>query len=172
MSLVRDCFMKFFSVLLASLLVFSPLCSAQTQYIRSLQCKLMASPNFKAEVLTTLSQGVEVNVLERQGVWVKIETPEKLSGWVSKFLLSQVKPDENASGVLEFKEEDLKNVRQRASVITTAAAARGLTAKDIEAGVNTPVVGGQNFEALKLMESYRPSDAEIEAFIRSIPVSR
>ena len=164
--------MKYFSVLFTFLMMISPLTFADTQYIRSLQCKLMESPNFKAEVVTTLSQGLEVSVLEKKGVWVKIETPEKVSGWVSKFLLSPVKPEENAVNVLDFKDEDLQNVRQRASVITTAAAARGLTAKEVNEGVNTPVVGGQNFEALKLMESYRPSDAEIEAFIRSIPVSQ
>ena len=164
--------MKYFFLLFTVLLMLSPPTFAETQYIRSLQCKLMESPNFKAEVVATLSQGLEVSVLEKQGVWVKIETPEKISGWVSKFLLSPVKPDENASNLLDFKEEDLNNVRQRASVITTAAAARGLTAKEVNDGVNTPVVGGQNFDALKLMESYRPTDAEIEAFIRSIPMSQ
>jgi hypothetical protein len=164
--------MKLFSVALVSLMLFSTLSSAETQFIRSIQCKLMESPNFKAEVVTTLSQGTEVRILKNQGVWVEVETPEKLNGWVSKFLLSPVKPDENASRALEFQAEDLKNVRQRASVITSAAAARGLTAREVEGSVNTPIVAGQNFEALKLMESYRPTDAEIEAFIRSIPQSQ
>jgi len=145
--------------------------SAETMYVRALKCKMMTSPNFKAEMITVLKKGDQVTVEERKASWVKVKTEQYGSGWVSKFLLTANEATVNRKSILKFSEEEDSKVRKRASVITTAAAARGLSAREEET-LNLATLPGQDFEALKLMESFRPSQAEIDAYIESMASPR
>lgn len=157
---------SFFLILFTSQAV-----AGETYFIRSLQGKLLSAPNFKSESVAVLKQGEAVELLTTKGSWVKVKSQSDKEGWLSKFLLSKTKPKQKRPQVLEFDEEQTSNVRKRVSVITTAAAARGLTTKEAEENLNKPVLQGQNFDALKLMESYRPTAEEVDAFIRSIPLA-
>lgn len=148
------------------LLIFTLPVLADKMYVRSMKCKVMAAPNFKAEVIDNLAKGTEVEVVEKKGGWFKV-SHDSGSGWVSKFLLTKNAAVLKRNTILKFDEEQTGNVRKRASVITTAAAARGLTARENES-LNQPAIPGQDFDALKLMESFKPSAEEVDAFIQSM----
>lgn len=148
------------------LLFFTSSAIAETMYVRSLKCKVMASPSFKSEHIENLEKGTQVEVIEKKSGWLKV-TYKNGEGWVSKFLLTKNSASLERKSILKFDEKETENIRKRASVITTAAAARGLTARENES-LNQATIPGQNFEALKLMESFKPSPEEVDEFIRTM----
>lgn len=154
-----------FILILTTLLSVSSLCIAGEQrlFVQSLKAKIMAKPSFGANVVGVLNKGTEVKLLENNKRWLKIETGTQ-SGWVSSFLISNHPPINKISvlGNSETKELE-QGARRRASAVTTAGAARGLSADDRK---RTNSGDKSDYYALEQMEDFRLSDHDVSKFIR------
>lgn len=144
---------------------------AETEYVRSVKCQLFSEPDYKSAVIQVLSSGTRVNVLKSKGVWLQVSVenagqPES-EGWVSKFLLTKKKMLTEREDLTDLDGINYSAVRRRASAVTTAAGSRGLTTKGKEQ-VSKVILPGHNFEALKLMESFKPTEEEVEQFIQAL----
>ena len=143
-----------------AVLFFASPAFGDTMYVQSAKAKLMESPSFKAGVVAELTKGTEVSVLETQKRWQKISAGSR-SGWVSKMLLAKQPPLGKVS-VFKVGSESLEGkARRRASSVTTAGAARGLSADDRRRAAS----GGYDYFSLKRVEANNVTDAEIAAFI-------
>ena len=77
-------------------------------------------------LVTVLSQGCHVKIIERNKGWIRIETTENSSGWISETVLTDSKqPGHNTRSMLK---EDNKPVRQVQATSLTAMI-KGLSAK-------------------------------------------
>lgn len=147
---------KLCTFFIAFFVLTSPLI-AEKMYILSNQANIKTSPTIDGETVIVLKHGEEVKVLETQSIWVKIQQNDK-TGWVSKFSLSEENPL-NQSVIDQLDTVNLKkNARRRASSYATAATTRGLNSKD------GTTVTKSDYEALKVMELYKPSIDEVNEF--------
>lgn len=149
--------------LLSGLLFLLPLAANAEGilYVQSAKAKILASPRFDAAVVTEASRGDELALVESQARWNKVTVAGK-TGWVSKFLVSDRAPL-NRVTVLGGDEEAIDaNARRRASVVTTAGAARGLSGDERMRANNASVA---NYRAVEVMEKIRVSDEEASSFL-------
>ena len=155
--------MKLF-LLLTTLLTASSLCIADENrlYVQSLKAKLMAEPSFGAEVVSQLDKGTEVSLLESNKRWLKVGAGTQ-RGWVSSFLLSKQPPIKKVSVLGNRGAQDLEQgARRRASAVTTAGAARGLSADDRK---RTNSGDKSDYFALEQIENYSVSSRAVSQFI-------
>ncbi|NCO12961.1 MAG: SH3 domain-containing protein [Thiomicrospira sp.] len=152
--------LKYFFSLLPSLMLVSLTVQAAPQYISSNKAKVLKEPNFQADLVAELVKGDQVNVLDQQGVWLNVSV-EKKTGWVSKFLVRETPTNDRVTVLPGDDQTELKDVRRRASAITTAAAARGLAAT-ARAEASGDIVA--NLEGVRYMESFSVSSQELEQF--------
>lgn len=144
-----------------SLLVFLPLSAgAETVYVQSAKAKLLSKPHFNAEVVAEVVKGKPLDLIESQDRWLHVKTGTH-TGWVSKFLVSDHMPV-NKITILEGDETIDTNVRRRASVVTTAGAARGLAGEDRQ---RASQAGLTNYVALRRMEALKIGEQEAMAFL-------
>ena len=149
-------------LLLVPLLIFSliPPLAAESGYVQSAKGKVMAEPSFRAKVLTTLTKGTEVNIIETRKRWVKIEQGNT-TGWLSSFLVNKQPPIEKVT-VLTGEESEMKGqVRRRASAAQAAGATRGLTADDRR---RTEAQSRVNYQSLRKIEQIEIPQEEIDRF--------
>lgn len=137
----------------------------EIRYVSSLKAKLLEAPQFKAPLVAQLNKGDQVFVKKQQGVWLQVSTTSGASGWVSKFLTKTTPPTDRVTVLPGTDENQLKDVRRRTSALTTAAAARGLAAKSAR---DTSSKYKDNKEAVKYMESFKISEADLNAFAEAI----
>jgi uncharacterized protein YgiM (DUF1202 family) len=99
-----------------------------TMYVQSKKAKLHEAPSFKATIVTTLPQGTEVKVLQKDKRWYRV-TGQNKSGWVSSLVLANHPPGKKIT-VLDSQDantdEQQQKARRRASSNNSAAATRGL----------------------------------------------
>jgi hypothetical protein len=143
-----------------ALLAMSTLCSAETAYIQSSQAKVYAEPRFDAAIIATLTKGAQVDTLQNRSRWQRISTGS-VQGWVSTFLLAATPPLDKVSVLGDDNPQLANNARRRASAVTTAGAARGLTETDRRRISDS----GMNYVALDRLEKTTPSDSEVSHFI-------
>ena len=149
-------------LLLIPLLLLSsiPPLAAESGYVQSAKGKIMAEPNFRAEVLTTLGKGAEVEIIETQKRWLRVQH-EATTGWLSSFLVKKQPPIEKVS-VLTGDDSEMKGqVRRRASAAQAAGATRGLTADDRR---RTEAQSRVNYQSLGKIERIKISPEEIANF--------
>lgn len=152
--------LKHFTYISLIVSLFSAPTMAADMFIQSEQAKLMATPAFKGEVLLTLDKGTKVGSLKEEGRWIQVQSGESI-GWISKFLLGNTPPLQNkVETILDKTTSDPNQVRRRASTVTTAGAARGLTAEDRRRNKEA----GDNYQALESMEKATVSDEELNQF--------
>lgn len=133
--------------------------AAEVFYVSSAKAKVMASPNFKSQILGEVSRGFKFENGAKQGTWVKVKYNNK-DAFVSSLLLSKQPPmDKGAikSGAPEIKE----GARKRASTFASAAAARGLASDDRKRVSKEEKV---DYDSLEKIESINVSDAELKKF--------
>lgn len=152
--------MKQISLVFALLAGLSSTALAETLYVQSLKAKLLAEPAFKARVVASVNKGAALNVLQYKGRWCQVSSGEH-SGWVSRFVLAD-HPPLNKITVLGGEREIEQNARRRASAVTTAGAARGLSAEQRRRGQ----VQGANYPALEKVEAIAISDEEAFRFLQ------
>jgi len=135
-----------------------------TRYVSSLSANLLEKPKFKANTVKKLNKGAPLIIANKKGTWLQVETTDKTSGWISKFLTKSTPPVERATVLTGEKNNQLKNVHRRTSAITTAAAARGLASK---ANATTKHVKS-DIKAVEYMESFLISNQALNQF--AVPV--
>lgn len=143
------------------LLLFPISVYAETLYVTSARGKLLDGPGFKHKLVSMLGRGDQLNVIERQKRWIKVEHEGK-SGWISQLLVSD-KPPMGRVSVIEEKETEQQKatVRKRASAASSSAAARGLR-EDERARLSD--AKQENYQALEKMEQHQVEEAEVERF--------
>lgn len=107
------------------LFLFSLSANAEYMYVQSFKVKVQVEPSFKAMSVFYVKKGDRLQVLEKRGRWVMVSNGKK-SGWMLKFMLATHAPVRRVSAL--SSNQIIGNVRRRASAVTTAGAARGLTA--------------------------------------------
>ncbi len=149
---------------LLSVVLLSPSLGAETLYVQSASAKLLAQPRFGAPVLGQLARGAAVEKQADEGRWLQVSSGDEL-GWLTSFVLAPTPPTERASLLGDKSPTISNNARRRASAVTTAGAARGLTAEDRQR-FGTHERG--NRLGLERMEALQLSDNEVQAFHREV----
>ncbi|MDA8101028.1 MAG: SH3 domain-containing protein [Nitrospiraceae bacterium] len=150
----------FFSLVLA--LTAASAAFAEDLFVQSSKAKVMQEPSFKSKLVAEVAKGQKFTVLGKQGSWVKVKSATA-EGYVPALLLSPRPPMESV-GLIKGGEGEIKdNVRRRASTMTSAAAARGLTA---EGRKRAGAEESADYAALEKMESYSLSNDEVEKFMQ------
>jgi uncharacterized protein YgiM (DUF1202 family) len=146
--------------LLTSLMLPVASFAQETVYVQSLKAKLLAAPAFNAGVVAEANRGDAAKVLEIQDRWYKVQLGDK-SGWLSRLVVSDHAPLNKATALDEQHTGDV-SARRRASVATTAGAARGLTADD---RLRASQSGLTNYVALEKVEKLTVSEQEALDFL-------
>lgn len=134
-----------------------------TYYVQSTKAKVMSAPSFKAGTIAELPKGSKLDVLGKEGSWVKVKYNER-EGYVSSLLLSS-RPPMGKSGVIKGDDSEIKHgVRRRASSYTSAAAARGL-AQDDRGRLSKEEKS--DYDALEKIESYVVSANDLNKFMEA-----
>lgn len=156
--------MKKMAVLFLVLLGMTSALQAKTMYVQSNRATLLEKPTFRSTKLKALPRGTNVQVLETKNRWVKIQS-DKQSGWIFKFLLSSNPPVKKVSKYSYKQKRIAPNVRRRASSVTTAGAARGLSADQRKRiGDND-----SNYFALEKIEDMEINESEVTHFLNTGP---
>jgi uncharacterized protein YgiM (DUF1202 family) len=147
------------TTLLAGLILFARLASAEILYVKTPNTELKSSTAANATVLAKLPAGAAVNVTSKQGSWVQGNVAGK-SGWIYKFKLSTSKPSSGGNLLA-----GLGGGGASAREGSTAASIRGLspTSEKYAGRVN---IGPQHVGMVKHMESMKVSPAEVERFLK------
>ncbi len=144
------------------LLTVSPavLYAGNMVYVSSKQTYVYQHASLNSGLMTTLRKDDAVEVLERQGVWLKIRAIT-ITGWVSRYAVSTTKPFSQKVSIFTLLKNffSTDNKRTRMTLVSTAGGVRGLTDQESDA------TGKTDFAAVALMESLDISDTEIDEFI-------
>jgi hypothetical protein len=143
------------------LFVAATLHAEERLYIQSESAKILSEPSFKGKVVTTLQRGQAVSVKGGDARWAQVTT-EQNEGWISRFLLAKDPPLDRVTILNEEGEVMEENARRRASAVTTAGAARGLTAEDRSRSSNTSL----NYHALDRVEAIKVDPQEVDRFLQ------
>ncbi|ALP51937.1 hypothetical protein Tel_01620 [Candidatus Tenderia electrophaga] len=147
---------------LMALILVGNLAQAESGYIRAREAKVVSAPSAAAELVMALPKGTEVDILQRQGRWLEVQSGGR-QGWVSGLLVGD-EPPMNKINVLGGEDAGTlgQSARRRASVAISAAAARGLRsderARQSDAGV-------ADFGAVRQLESMGVSEDEAVEFM-------
>ena len=147
--------MRYLYALLLCASFVAPVYAKQPAYtVRSTEIK--QQPFSDAATVATLSEKASVNILSRQGGWVRI-TSESGNGWVKMLSL---RSDNTAAKQGDTGLQSLLNVgRSGSSGITVATGVRGLSEEDLKNAHPNP----REFEKL---QNYAVSKAKAEKFAR------
>lgn len=133
---------------------------AKDVYVQSIKANIVSEPSFKSQSIVIVDKGSKLQLLETQGRWLKVSFNNQ-QGWVSKFVVDE-HPPVNKVNILINSSKTISNVRKRASAITTAGAARGLSA-DQRRRANSK--GGSNFLDLEKLEALNVTEKDVEQFV-------
>lgn len=137
---------------------------ASPGYITSKLCPVLSEATFKSAKVTVLKNGDKVECLEENGQWMKIRKDD-VEGFVQKTFIGKSQNATVAMGDSSMKDFVNMDVRKRASVYsTTAAAIRGLDSENVRERENMKF-SNYDFESLKWIESnFNFSMDEVEGF--------
>ena len=138
---------------------------ANVLYVQSSKAKIMKSASFKGKVVVTVKKGEKLQMLSKKGRWYEVKVNGK-KGWVRNLLVSKRPPIKKVS--LFAKKRGQKDIsskaRRRASVRTTAAAARGLAEDDRRrVGAEMKI----DYAAMERVETFAVTDAEVDIFVEN-----
>ena len=74
--------------LVALAMILATGAAAETMSVQVKESAVRATPSFLGQVVKTLSYGSKVTVVEKTPAWVKVSTPEGVSGWMSQSALT------------------------------------------------------------------------------------
>ncbi len=134
--------------------------TAQSLYVQSLQGALFAQPAFDSAKVIDVRRGDVLTPVQLKGAWYEVKFAGK-QGWMPTLLVSERPP---LKTVTVFTGNDLgleQKARIRASNVTTAGAARGLSS-DRRRVTDTR---GANYSAVDRMDALKISDSEGLKFI-------
>ena len=132
--------------------------SAETTALREAEakrdCSLRATPSAKAESLGSVDSGASLQVGERKGLWLKIESPSE--GWLK---LTEVKFTETSSG---GGLSGLASGREATGNSVASSGARGLGTEQLE-------TAEPDFEELEKLKEFE-STIDAEEFFASLEI--
>ena len=152
-----------FLVLLLILAGFSNSLNAEeTVYVSSKQAKVYKEANFSSDLIASLKQNDEIQLVEQKGIWMQINYSD-IFGWTSQFSITTIKPSKGDISISQrlinfFSSE---NKRDRLTLVSTAGGVRGFSDD------KTDPSGKKDFESVAKMESVKINEAEIENFVSS-----
>lgn len=152
--------MKQLVFILAIMVFFVNAAEAKTMYIQSMTAKLVDTPNFRSKIVLVMQKGDQVELVQQRGRWLKVSSQGK-QGWISKFLVANHPPVKKIN-VLARQNQIVTNVRRRASAVSTAGAARGLSAEQRRRASSK---GGANFIALEKLEMLGVTEEDLRLFV-------
>ena len=152
--------MKNIIILIALLGFHSQLLAIDSMYVSSRTARIYESANFQSKLLVTLERNAELDILEQNGIWIRVQNSD-VSGWISRYSLTQDKPlQEKVSIFARLKSFfDNGNSRERLTLVSTAGGIRGLSDYDSESPTS------KNFDAVETMEKLVISDKDLENFL-------
>ncbi|MGA1868214.1 MAG: SH3 domain-containing protein [bacterium] len=107
----------------------SVLYASDVLYVQSAKAKIYGSPQFNSRLVGEVKKGDTLEVIMTKDRWYRVKNGE-LRGWINSLCVSKNKPIDKIT-VIQDNPIDLENnARRRASTVTSAAAARGLTDED------------------------------------------
>ncbi len=147
--------MRYLYTLLLYAALVAPVHAAQVGYaVRNTEIKLL--PYSDAATVATLDEKAKVNILLRQGGWVKINSKNG-NGWVR---MLSVRSESTARKPGDSGLMSMLNVgRSGSSSITTTTGIRGLSEEDLKNAQPNPA-------ELAKMEQYAVSKSKAEKFAR------
>ena len=128
--------------------------SALRQAEAKRDCSLRATPSAKAESLGSVDSGASLQVGERKGLWLKIESPSE--GWLK---LTEVKFTETSSG---GGLSGLASGREATGNSVASSGARGLGTEQLE-------TAEPDFEELEKLKEFE-STIDAEEFFASLEI--
>lgn len=136
--------------------------AAETVYVSSKQAKIYKEASFNSELMTSVKQNDEVELLENKGIWMQV-LYFNISGWISRYSVTSSKPPKQKISIFarlkNFFTRD--NKRERLVLVSTAGGIRGLSERERDS------LGKTNFEDVGKMESMKASEQDIDNFISS-----
>ena len=136
--------------------------AGRTLYVRSAVMPVKAGAAFDSETLETLHRGDAVKAVGREGDWFRIERRGR-TGYVHRLGVSDRAPAGEPGVFTGDTPSVTPSARRRASAMTSAAAARGLTG-DSASSLSDPTPA--NYRALEEIESVagKITEQDVEHF--------
>lgn len=104
--------------------------AADVLYVQSMRAKLKKEPGFRSETVGSVKRGTMLKVIgSYYGRWYNVSAGAK-KGWVHRLSVSKNRPMKKVRVIRAYGVDIAKRARRRASAITSAAAARGLSDAD------------------------------------------
>ncbi len=135
---------------------------AKDLFVQSAKAKLMGEPTFKAAVVATVQRGDRLEQTEEKDGWFKVKAAAG-AGWVYNLAVAANPPMEKVTIITADAAELAEKSRKRASAITSAAAARGLSDAERK---RLSDMGAADYRALRNLEESAGaiSDKEVLEF--------
>ena len=148
--------------LLTALLIATPWSvHAETIYVQSVKAKLMSAPALTAQVVAEAPKGTAFEVIGSRDGWYEVRR-DGATAWLSKLVAAPHQPLTKITVLPAADSAPVDNhARRRASVVTTAGAARGLAPAARARRDDT----GSDYAALEKMEATHVTEEETRRFI-------
>lgn len=138
----------------ALLMILGALSAPASSALIKADSGLVDAPSARAAEIGSVVAGDEVTFKQRKGLWAEV-CKETLCGWL-RITKVELK---NRAGATKTNLATLKSGRAGAGNAVSSTGVRGLDAESID-------VGNPDYEALAMLEAYRVTTSEVDAFVR------
>jgi hypothetical protein len=135
----------------------------ETLYVAAKSAQLRAGKTSLDPVVASLKLGETVDVVQRDGRWLEVQTAKGVKGWIYDNKVSASKP---TGGDNELAALGRSFRRTDASGVTASAGARGLD-KASEGYANRSGITQQHRDAVDRITAYKIPDEDIHEFLKS-----
>lgn len=135
----------------------------ETLYVAAKSAQLRSGKTSLDPVVASLKLGETVDVVQRVGRWLEVQTAKGVKGWIYDNKVSASKP---TGGDNELAALGRSFRRTDASGVTASAGARGLD-KASEGYANRSGITQQHRDAVDRITAYKIPDEDIHEFLKS-----
>lgn len=151
------------STMLLGLLFLTGVALAETVFVQSKTAKLRSGKTSLDSVVADLKFGEPLEVLNKEGNWLHVQTARGAKGWLFAGKTTPTKPAGSEDDVLAKLGKSFR--RTEAGDVTASAGARGLD-KVSEGYANRVGITQQHRDTIDHMAAYRISDQDVEDFLK------
>jgi uncharacterized protein YraI len=144
------------AIFVAAVLAVFVFLLAETVVVKVKTTAVRRDPKFTAPIVASIKAGDALEKLEAQSGWVKVKTKTGIVGWLHSTAVEARKLNLQASD---------KSMKTQASASEASLAAKGFN-KQIEDKYRAGNPAA-DYAAVDAMEKVRPTDAEVEAFLKA-----
>ena len=136
---------------------------AETVYVRSPSAEIRSGRTVLDRRIERVPHGTPLEVLEREGQWILVKTPQGNEGWVYASRTAAEKPEEESGLLAKLGRE----FRGEAAETAATAGARGLD-KMAEEYARRAGVGPAHIAAINRLEGFsaRVTEQQVQEFLR------